>query len=150
MQKFANFKRWSIKNLHHKNFFYLIIWGRKLTISCKMDKLFNVSRKVIISLILPLKGNKSRERKTPLFDYNQFYLKKKKHDFPVCVAVWNPCEATLIWQPESRPLTHNMHKRVTVHSVAPRKPPYCFLPNFVVTCDLFLNRGMITWSSFVN
>ena len=51
-----------------------------------MAKLFNVSRKVIISLIPPLKGNKSRERKTPLFDYNQFYL-KKKHDFPVCVAV---------------------------------------------------------------
>ena len=53
-----------------------------------MAKLFNVSRKVIISLIPPLKGNKSRERKTPLFaSYNQFYLKKKKHEFPVCVAV---------------------------------------------------------------
>ena len=33
--------------------------------------------KTIISPIPPLKGNKCRERETPLFEYNEFYLKKK-------------------------------------------------------------------------
>ena len=38
-----------------------------------------------------------------------------------------------------------------VHSAVPRKPLFfSFLPHFVVTCDLFLNRGTVTWSSFVN
>ena len=38
-----------------------------------------------------------------------------------------------------------------VHSAVPRKPFFfSFLPHFVVTCDLFLNRGTVTWSSFIN
>ena len=72
-------------------------------------------------------------------------------------AACNSCEATLIWQPESTPPGH--HQFHTCKNVWLLCPLGCtsqaffffsFLPHFVVTCDLFLNRGTVTWSSFVN
>ena len=53
------------------------------------------------------------------------------------------------WSP---PVSH-MQKRLTVMSTRLYLASlffFSFLPHFVVTCDLFLNRGTVTWSSFVN
>ena len=52
------------------------------------------------------------------------------------------------WSP---PVSH-MQKRLTVMStwLYLASHFFSFLPHFVVTCDLFLNRGTVTWSSFVN
>ena len=46
-------------------------------------------------------------------------------------------------------VTDQRKPKNVLHLVAPRVPLFLFLLHFAVTCDLSLNRRMVTWNLFV-